>query len=67
VFDGNNDGQISMQELQQAERIIFDQLRRLRVPDAPNSIPNQLRSAGLTGSSNSVVTPSPSTATPPQR
>jgi len=75
IFDGNNDGQISMQELQQAERIIFDQLRRLRVPDASNSVPNQLRAAGLTGSSNSSsVTPSPSAAsptttqtTPPQR
>jgi Ca2+-binding EF-hand superfamily protein len=68
VFDGNNDGQISMQELQQAERIIFDQVRRLRVPDAPNSLPNQLRAAGLTGSStSSSATPSPSTAAAPQR
>jgi len=68
VLDGNNDGQISMQELQQAERIIFDQVRRLRVPDAPNSLPNQLRAAGLTGSStSSSATPSPSTAAAPQR
>lgn len=73
VLDGNNDGQISVQELEQAERIIFDQIRRLRVPEAGNSIPNQLRSAGLTGSSTPTASPSspaaPSTVVgaPPQR
>jgi Ca2+-binding EF-hand superfamily protein len=69
VFDGNNDGQISIQELQQAERIIFDQIRRLRVPEAPNSVPNQLRAAGLSGSTttNSSTAPAPAQVAPPQR
>jgi Ca2+-binding EF-hand superfamily protein len=75
VLDANNDGQISIQELDQAERIIFDQIRRLRVPEAPNSVQNQLRAAGLSGPSTapapsaspSTVAPAAVSATPPQR
>ncbi len=44
IFDANNDGQISPQELQTAEQIIAAQLRNLRVPEPPNSLGRMLKS-----------------------
>ena len=44
IFDANNDGQISPQELQTAEQIIAAQLRNLRVPEPANSIGNMVKS-----------------------
>ena len=38
VLDANNDGQISLDELQRAQQIIADQIRRLQVARAPNSL-----------------------------
>jgi Ca2+-binding EF-hand superfamily protein len=49
VLDGNNDGQISLEELQKAQQIITDQIQRLRVPEAGNSIRNQIQSRTNTG------------------
>jgi Ca2+-binding EF-hand superfamily protein len=43
VLDANNDNQISVEELQRAQQIIGDQIRRLRVPEPANSIPRQLQ------------------------
>jgi Ca2+-binding EF-hand superfamily protein len=37
VLDGNNDGQLSLEELQRAQQIIANQIQRLRVPEAANS------------------------------
>jgi Ca2+-binding EF-hand superfamily protein len=37
VLDGNNDNQLSLDELQKAQQIIADQIRRLQMPDAPNA------------------------------
>jgi Ca2+-binding EF-hand superfamily protein len=51
VLDANNDGQLSLQELQQAQRVIFDQLRRLNMPDAPNAPINALQ-----GGTNTTTT-----------
>jgi Ca2+-binding EF-hand superfamily protein len=48
VLDGNNDNQLSLEELQQAQRIIGDQIRRLQVREPANSIGNQLRSGATT-------------------
>jgi Ca2+-binding EF-hand superfamily protein len=44
VFDANADNQLSLDELQRAERIIADQIARLRVPEPSNSVSNQLQS-----------------------
>jgi len=43
VLDGNADNQLSLQELQRAQQIIQDQIQRLMVPEASNSISNQVR------------------------
>jgi Ca2+-binding EF-hand superfamily protein len=43
VLDANNDNQISLEELQRAQQIIGDQIRRLQVPEPSNSIRNQLQ------------------------
>jgi Ca2+-binding EF-hand superfamily protein len=48
VLDANNDNQLSLEELQQAQRIIGDQIRRLQVREPANSIGNQLRSGATT-------------------
>ena len=45
VLDANNDGQISQDELQRAQQVVGDQIRRLQVPEAPNSLRNQLQNA----------------------
>jgi len=44
MLDANNDGQLTPQEIQSAERLIASQLRMLRVPEAPNSARNLIRS-----------------------
>ena len=67
VLDGNSDNQLSLQELERAQQIIAAQIQRLRVPEAQNSIRNQMQhgntpSAGLPGSipvSPAPVTPAP--------
>jgi len=60
ILDGNNDGQLSLDELQGARQILVDQVRRLRVPEPGNSPLSPTRS----GTSQPFpVTPSPS-ATP---
>jgi Ca2+-binding EF-hand superfamily protein len=48
VLDANADNQLSLEELQRAQQIIADQIERLRVPEAGNSISNQVR-AGRRG------------------
>jgi Ca2+-binding EF-hand superfamily protein len=47
VFDGNHDGQLTAAEAQQAERVIITQLRSIRVPSAPNSLSNLIRTGRL--------------------
>lgn len=60
IFDGNNDGQISQQESEQARRIIAGQLRNLMVPEPGNSARNLMRS----GASPDQVAPVPSIPVP---
>jgi Ca2+-binding EF-hand superfamily protein len=48
VLDVNNDGQLSLEELQRAQQVIADQIRRLQMPDAPNSPLNQLQNGTTT-------------------
>lgn len=45
VFDANADNQLTLDELQRAERVIADQIARLRVPEQSNSIWNQTQSS----------------------
>jgi len=49
MFDANNDGQISTQELQTAEQLIGSQLRNLRVPEPANSAGNLIGSGRTPG------------------
>ena len=44
VIDANNDGKLSQQELQSAGRIIENQVKRMVVPEPPNSARNLLNS-----------------------
>jgi Ca2+-binding EF-hand superfamily protein len=57
VLDANNDRQLSLQELQQAQRVIFDQLRRLNMPDAPNAPINALQGGTNTTTTTGIGTP----------
>ena len=50
VLDGNNDNQLSLEELQRAQQIIADQIRRLQMPDAPNAPLHQLQNSTATTS-----------------
>jgi len=60
IFDANNDGEISGQELQSAEQIITSQLRNLRVPEPANSASNLIGSGRTPGE----VAPVPNLRTP---
>jgi Ca2+-binding EF-hand superfamily protein len=44
AMDLNHDGQLSPQEAQAARRLVMSQLRRLSVPEPPNSVGNLIRS-----------------------
>ncbi len=60
ILDANNDHQLSPQELQSAERVLWMQMRALKVPEQPNSPANLLE----TGRRPEEVAPVP-TITPP--
>lgn len=45
ILDANNDGQLSPQELQQAGRIIQNQVQKTILPEAPNSPRNMINNA----------------------
>jgi Ca2+-binding EF-hand superfamily protein len=63
VLDANGDNQLSYDEIQRAERILADQLQRLRVPDPSNSLSNQLGSS-RTATVNRGTTGIPSASAP---
>jgi Ca2+-binding EF-hand superfamily protein len=50
VLDANNDNQISLEELQKAQQIIGDQIRRLQVAEPANSLRNQIQNGTTTSS-----------------
>jgi len=62
ILDGNNDNQLSLEELQRAQQIIGDQIRRLQVREPANSLGNQLRS-GTTTTTITQPTAVPATTT----
>jgi Ca2+-binding EF-hand superfamily protein len=62
VLDGNNDGQISLEELQRAQQIITQQIQRLRMPETGVSHRGQFPQGGVLGQPTQVA---PSTLVPP--
>jgi Ca2+-binding EF-hand superfamily protein len=65
VLDANGDNQLSYDEIQRAEQILADQLQRLRVPDPPNSLSNQLGSPRSPSTSAPTPAPAPVLAPAP--
>lgn len=61
ILDGNNDGQVSAEEIQQAQRIIGNQMRYLMVPDA-----TRVRGAGAANAYPGTA-PAPAAAPAPGR
>ena len=47
VLDANADNQLTLAELERAQQIIADQIQRLRVPEASNSLSNQMRAGRM--------------------
>lgn len=43
VIDADNNNNLSLAELQRAQQILADQIMRLRVPEPPNSLSNELK------------------------
>lgn len=65
ILDANGDNQLTFDEIQRAERVIADELQRLRVPDPPNSLSNQVGSAPTANvNAGTTVVASPSTSAP---
>jgi len=62
AMDTNHDGQLSPQEAQAARRVVMSQIRRLNMPEAPNSPRNLINS----GRRPAEVAPVPNFATPGQ-
>jgi Ca2+-binding EF-hand superfamily protein len=56
TIDTDNDGQISKEEAKKAQQVLIEQIKALRIPDAPNSLPNLIRS----GQKPESVAPVPS-------
>jgi Ca2+-binding EF-hand superfamily protein len=63
VLDVNNDGQISLEELQRAQQVITQQIQRLRMPESGGSRQGQFPQGGLIGQPTQVA-PAPGTTAP---
>jgi Ca2+-binding EF-hand superfamily protein len=62
VLDANNDNQLSLDELQRAQQVIADQIRRLQVPEPANSPLRRLQGGTP---ATTTVQPGAVPATPP--
>jgi Ca2+-binding EF-hand superfamily protein len=72
VIDANGDNQLSLEEVEKAEKILAEQLKRLRVPEPSNSISNGIQQGQNSAANPPATTPSASTSaggapTPPPR
>ena len=65
VLDANSDNQLSLDELQRAEQIIADQIARVRVPEASNSISKQMHGGPRAYRSPQVTQPVQGSSAPP--
>jgi Ca2+-binding EF-hand superfamily protein len=63
VLDVNNDGQISLDELQRAQQVITQQIQRLRMPESGGSRRGQFPQGGVIGQPAQVA-PAPGTVAP---
>lgn len=63
VLDANNDGQISLEELQRAQQVITQQIQRLRMPESGGSRRGQFSQGGVIGQPTQVA-PAPGTLAP---
>lgn len=59
IFDANNDGQISPDEMRSGMQILAREVRSLRVPEPPNSISNQIRRQNSAQAPIGSPTPAP--------
>jgi hypothetical protein len=69
IFDANNDGQISADELQSGIQILIREVQAMRVPDAPNSLSHQLSQPAYpagTAPPGQPIRPAPVAAPPGQ-
>jgi Ca2+-binding EF-hand superfamily protein len=64
VLDANNDGQISLDELQRAQQVITQQIQRLRMPETGGSMRGQFLQGGGIGQPTQGA-PAPTTLAPP--
>lgn len=68
ILDANNDNQISPDEMRSGMQILMRELRAMRVPEAPNSLSNQIRNMPSTPAPapGTTIAPAPATAVPAQ-
>jgi Ca2+-binding EF-hand superfamily protein len=65
VLDANNDGQLSLDELQRAQQVLADQIRHLQVPTAPNAPIRHFQGTGTTiGQPGAAPAAAPGTVQP---
>ncbi len=64
IFDANNDGQISPDELRSGMQILVRELRSMRVPEPPNSLSHQIHQQNHAQSTAApaAIAPRPATA-----
>ena len=68
IFDANNDGQISPDEMRSGMQILVRELRSMQVPEAPNSLSHQIHHQNQAQSTTApaVIAPRPTSTVPVQ-
>jgi Ca2+-binding EF-hand superfamily protein len=68
IFDANNDGQISPDEMRSGMQILVRELRSMQVPEAPNSLSHQIHHENQAQSTTApaVIAPRPTSTVPVQ-
>ncbi len=68
IFDANDDGQISPDEMRSGMQILMRELRSMRVPEAPNSLSHQIHHQNQAQSTTApaAIAPRPASTVPVQ-
>ena len=68
IFDANDDGQISPDEMRSGMQILMRELRSMRVPEAPNSLSHQIHHQNQAQSTTApaAIAPRPTGTVPVQ-
>jgi len=68
IFDANNDGQISPDEMRSGMQILVQELRSMRVPEPSNSLSHQLhqQNSAQSTAAPAAIAPRPATTVPVQ-